>query len=138
MKYHGCILEFTDERNEELMKAFREVISQRTFIDITDVSEAIVKMPCSRFWVSEERAMVVITALMKGKPVLHAMRPTKREMFQEIFKRVLAMQKTRPNASLFELVLKVVNSPAPEFYMTARSAMETIYKIKKGFYDKQK
>ena len=38
---------------------------------------------------------------------------------------------------MFELVLKAVNSPAPKFYMTPRSAMETIYKIKKGFYEKQ-
>ena len=137
MKYHGCILEFTDERNDELMRAFREAINKRTFIDITEISEEVVNMPCSRFWVSEERAMVVVAALIKGKPVLDAMRPTKREMFQEIYNRVLAMQKQFPKASMFELVLKAVNSPAPKFYMTPRSAMETIYKIKKGFYEKQ-
>ena len=137
MKYHGCILEFTDERNEELMRAFREAINKRTFIDITEISEEVVNMPCSRFWVSEERAMVVVAALIKEKPVLDAMRTTKREMFQEIYKRVLDYQKQIPEASLFELVLKAVNSPAPKFYMTPRSAMETIYKIKKGFYEKQ-
>lgn len=138
MKYHGCILEFTDERNDELMRAFREAINKRTFIDITEISEEVVNMPCSRFWVTEERAMVVVAALIKGKPVLDAMRPTKREMFQEIYNRVLALQKQFPKAStMFELVLKAVNSPAPKFYMTPRSAMETIYKIKKGFYEKQ-
>jgi hypothetical protein len=137
MKYHGCILEFTDERNEELMRAFREAVRNSSFIDITEISEIIVNMPCSRFWVSEERAMVVVAALIKGKPVLDAMRPTKREMFQEIYNRVLALQKQFPKASMFELVLKAVNSPAPKFYMTPRSAMETIYKIKKGFYEKQ-
>lgn len=137
MKYHGCILEFTDERNKELMKAFRETIKKRTFIDITEISEEIVNMPCSRFWVSEERAMVVVAALIKGRPVLDAMRPTKREMFQEIYNRVLDLQKEFPGASIFQLALKAVNSPAPKFYMTPRSAMETIYKIKKGFYDKQ-
>lgn len=75
--------------------------------------------------------MVVVAALIKGKPVLDAMRPTKREMFQEIYNRVLALQKQFPKASMFELVLKAVNSPAPKFYMTPRSAMETIYKIKR-------
>ena len=81
--------------------------------------------------------MVVVAALIKGKPVLDAMRPTKREMFKEIYSRVLDYQKQFPDASMFELVLKAVNSPAPKFYMTPRSAMETIYKIKKGFYEKQ-
>lgn len=137
MKYHGCILGFTDERNEELMRAFREAINKRTFIDITEISEEVVNMPCSRFWVSEERAMVVVSAMMKGKHVLNAMRPTKQEMFKEIYSRVLALQKQLPELSMFELVLKAVNSPAPKFYMTPRSAMETIYKIKKGFYEKQ-
>lgn len=81
--------------------------------------------------------MVVVSAMMKGKHVLNAMRPTKQEMFKEIYSRVLALQKQLPELSMFELVLKAVNSPAPKFYMTPRSAMETIYKIKKGFYEKQ-
>lgn len=138
MKYRGCILEFTDERNKELMRAFREAVSKSRFIDIAEISETIVNMPCPRFWVSEERAMVVVAALLNGKPVLNAMRPTKREMFAEIFDRVIALRRQRPGASLFELVVKVVNSPAPKFYMRPRCAMEIIYKIKKGFYEKQK
>lgn len=137
MKYHGCILEFTDDRNEELMRAFREAVRNSSFIDINEISGIIVNMPCSRFWVSEERAMVVVAAMLKGKTVLRTMRPTKREMFQEIYNRVIDLRKKRPCASLFELVMKVVNSPAPKFYMRPRCAMEIIYKIKKGFYKKQ-
>lgn len=136
MKYHGCILEFTDQRNKELMRAFKEVIQEEDFIDINKVSEKLVNKPCSRFWVSEERAMVVMNALFKGRPVLNAMRPTKREMFKEIYHRVIALRKQRPHYSLFELVMHVVNSPAPKFYMLPRSAMATIYKIKNGFYNK--
>ena len=134
MKYHGCILEFTHERNDELMRAFRQVVSQRAYIDITEVSNLIVNMPCSRFWVSEERAMVVVAALIKGRPVLDTMRPTKREMFQEIFIRVTELRKKHPKSPLFDLVMEVVNSPAPKFYMRPRCAMEIIYKIKKGAY----
>lgn len=135
MKHHGCILEFTHHRNAELMKAFREVISGRTFIDIAEVSAEIVNRPCSRFWVSEERAMVVINAMLRNKPILSVMRPTKQEMFREIYRRVMDMKQQPPDLSLFDCVIKVVNSPAPKFYMTPRSAMETIYKIKKGFYN---
>ncbi len=138
MKYHGCILEFTDERNKDLMRSFREAIARRNPIDISEVSEELVNMPCSRFWVSEERAMVVVSALVKGLSVLNAMRPTKREMFQEIYNRVTALQEAHPDVALFELVMRVVNSPAPKFYMRPRCAMEIIYKIKKGFYEKQK
>ena len=135
MKYRGCILEFTHQRNDELMRAFREALDKRPFIDISEVSEVIVNMPCSRFWVSEERAMVVVSAIIKGKPVLDTMRPTKREMFQEIYNRVCLLRQQQPDAPLFDLVMDVVNSPAPKFYMRPRCAMEIIYKIKKGLYN---
>lgn len=138
VKYRGCILEFTDERNIELMKAFRDTISKSQFINISEVSEAIVNRPCSRFWVSEERAMGVVTALMKGRKVLDAMRPSKREMFTEIYRRVMDLRKAHPNLPLPKLIVRVVNSPAPKFYMQPRCAMEIIYRIKRGFYEKQK
>ncbi|MBR1543808.1 MAG: hypothetical protein IJ626_02810 [Muribaculaceae bacterium] len=131
MKYHGCILSFTEERNNELMKAFRQAIHDSQYIDITRISQMVVNTPCSRFWVSEERALVVIVALLKGIPVLNTMRPTKREMFREIFSRVITLRQQQPSMPLAELISIVVNSPAPQFYMTPRSAMETIYKIKK-------
>ena len=120
------------------MRAFREAIDKSPFIDISEVSEIMVNMPCSRFWVSEERAMVVVTDMLKGKPVLNSMRPTKREMFKEIYSRVMALRKQQPHEPLFDLVTNVVNSPAPKFYMRPRCAMEIIYKIKKGFYEQQK
>lgn len=138
MKYHGCILEFTDERNRELMKAFRKIIANRRFIDIREVSSRIVNEPCSRFWVSEERTMAVVQAIMKGKPVLRSMRPTKREMFQEIYKRIYRLRQNNPDITLGDAVFRVVNSPAPKFYMRPRCAMEIIYKIRKGFYERQK
>lgn len=138
MRHMGCILEFTDERNVELMRAFKDTITKSEHIDITEISEIIVNTPCSRFWVSEERAMVVVSALMRGKDILRNMRSTKREMYTEIYARVIDLQKQRPHTPLLELVTKVVNSPAPKFYMKPRCAMEIIYKIKKEFYDKQR
>ena len=137
MKHIGCVLDFTDERNDELMRVFREIISKMDFIEIEKVSEILVNTPCKRFWVSEHRTMVVITSLQKGKDVLKTMRPTKREMFKEIYDRVTELQKKQPDKPLFELVVKVVNSPAPKFYIKPRCAMDIIYKIKNGFYKKQ-
>lgn len=131
MKYHGCILSFSEERNNELMKAFRQAIHHSQYIDIARISQKVVNTPCSRFWVSEERALVVVVAMLKGRHVLNTMRPTKQEMFREIFSRVMTLRQQQPKLTLAELISIVVNSPAPKFYMTPRSAMEIIYKIKK-------
>ena len=134
MKNKGSILDFTHQRNEELMRAFKKAIEKRRHIDIEEISREIVSTPCSRFWVSEERACVVINAIAKGRDILRTMRPTKREMFLELYQRVTELRKIYPHKTLYDIVLKAVNSKAPKFYMTPRSAIETIYKVKKGHY----
>lgn len=63
------------------------------------------------------------------------MRPTKREMFQEIYRRVIALKKVHPDWTLCQLVSDVVNSPAPKFYMEPSSALERLFKIRNGWYD---
>lgn len=135
MKPYGSILEFTRDRNDDLMRAYRHQIGRARHIRMRDVSHAIVNMPSARFWVSEERATIVVSALMAGRDLPPNMRPTKCEMFSEIYRRVLRLRHRRPTASIFELVCEVVNSPAPKFYMLPRSAMDIIYKIKNGYYD---
>lgn len=119
------------------MNAYRKAISDRDFIDIKEVSEIIVDTPCSRFWVSEERATVVVSLLLKGQPALDGMRPLKREMFTEIYNRTLRYREQYPEKSLFDQVMLAVNSPAPKFYMRPRCAMAIIYRIKNGYYTKK-
>lgn len=135
MKPHGSILEFTKERNADLMRAYRHQIARARHIRMKDIGAAIVNMPSVRFWVSEERATIVVSALIAGRDLPENMRPTKCEMFSEIYRRVLKLRKKRPLCSLSELVCEVINSPAPKFYMLPRSAMDIIYKIKNGYYD---
>lgn len=136
MKHKGCILEFTDKRNDELMAVFRAAIANSQFIDLSEISKVVVNSPCSRFWVSEERATVVMSSMIRGFPVLQSMRPVKQEMFREIFRRVQQLKIDNPGRPLYDYVLQVVNSPAPKFYMKPRSAIEILYKIKKGHYSK--
>ena len=60
------------------------------------------------------------------------MRSNKREMFEEIYRRYLLMRKDYPDKSVYELVTKIVNQPAPKFYLTPRTVGEFIYRIKNG------
>lgn len=138
MKHQGCILQFTEQRNKELMRAYRRVIESSSFIDLSEISVKVVNSPCSRFWVSEERSMAVISAILKGKPILDSMRPMKREMYQDMLEIVLRLRNERPNDPLSDIVSDAVHSPAKKFYMMPRCSIEIIYKIKNGFYDKKK
>lgn len=135
MKSFGSVLSFTSERNEALLKAYREQIAAVKFVRLNEIGEKIVNSPAPRFWVSEERAAAVVSAIMRCKPVLETMRPTKREMFEEIHRRVVALKELHPDWHLCQLVFKVVNSPAPKFYMEASSALERLFKIRNGWYE---
>lgn len=136
MKHRGCLLEYTDERNRELMKAFRHCLAQKDVTLCPDIWERVANMPSSRFWVSEERAATVIGMMLNGKP-LPRMRPNKMEMFEEICRRVEALRQQKPAASLFELVCTVVRQPAPKFYLTPRTTGLMISRIRNGWYQRK-
>ena len=136
MKYFGSILEFTRERNEDLMRVYREKLSEASIIVMPVIFELVAQSPSSRFWVSEERAAIVISAMAAGRP-MPRMRKNKREMFEEIFRRFVVMHEQQPDKSVYELVALIVNQPAPKFYLTPRTVGEFIYRIKNGWYENQ-
>lgn len=137
MKHHGSYFEFEVERNKDLMRAFHQDLRETKVIRLNEVWRRVANMQSARFWVSEERAAVVVARMMKGDK-LDNMRPLKREMFTEIFNRVRNMMMEKPELSVYKCCIAVVNSPAPKFYMTPLSIRETIYKIKRKWYHKRK
>lgn len=138
MKSFGSVLAFTRERNAALLKAYKRFVSEADYIRLDEIGEKIVSSPSPRFWVSEERAVTVVSAMLRGKPVLDTMRPSKREMFKEIHSRVMELREKHPDWKMCRLVSVVIHSPAPKFYMEASSALERLFKIRNGWYDNGK
>ena len=138
MKTFGSVLLFTRQRNEALLAAYRRLASRSGFIRLKDIGRQIADSPSPRFWVSEERAAFVVSAIMRGKPILRSMRPSKREMFIEIHRRVVELKKKCPDWPLNRLVAEVIDSPAPKFYMEPSSVIERLFKIRNGWYDNGK
>lgn len=126
-------LDFTHQRNADLMRAFRHHLSEVDRIFMEDIFYLVAESPASRFWVSEERAAIVISAMVAGRR-LPKMRPNKKEMFEEILRRYLIAKELNPDRSLSSLVAEIVHQPAPKFYLTPRTVGEFIYRIKNGFY----
>lgn len=129
MKKKGSVVEFKEQRNDELLRAFRAQLSNLGELPLTELFERASHTPASRFWVSERRAMMVISKMLKGD-TLDSMNPKRREMFQEIFRRVKRILEAEPGISLIEASFRVVNSPAPEFYLTPQSARTMIYRLR--------
>ena len=130
MKHHGAIMEYAEERMQDLMRAYDEYISSCDYIRMPDVYAAIVNMEARRFWVSDIRATKVIYAMLRGVNI-KGMRPLKREMFEEILRRVLDLRKKRPELTIRACCSIVVASPAPKFYLTPGSAKIMVCKARK-------
>lgn len=129
MKKEGSWFEYKDQRDRDLLRVYYALRGNK-YPSEHDFFEAVVNSPSERFWVSEERATAVIASMIRGKK-LDNMLKNKASMFEEIYRRVLELRKTRPNEPLFYLVFDVVNQPAPKFYMTPKSAKVIICKIRK-------
>ncbi len=138
MKYFGSIMDFTQQRNNDLLSTYRRCIEEADYIVKPDIFQKVADSPASRFWVSEERAAIVVSAMLAGRsPKFPPTRRLKREMFEEIYRRFLQERKDAPDESVYELVARVINQPAPKFYLTARTVGELIYRIGNGWYDRQ-
>ena len=112
------------------MRAYTQELSGRPHILLPDVLQAVVSSQSKRFWVTSERASIVIYNMMKGDK-LENMRPLKRKMFREIYRRVMKLKKNYPQLSISILTEQVVAEPAPEFYITWQSAKTILSRIRK-------
>ena len=85
-------MEYSEERICDLMRAYDEYISSCDYIRMPEVYNIIVNMPSKRFWVSDIRAALVVSAMMRGEARLDEMWPLKKEMYEEIYRRVLVLR----------------------------------------------
>lgn len=131
MKHIGTKSEYTKQRNADLISVYRRKLSECKTILLTDVLRETVNEQSKRFWVSEERAVGVVMKMLKGD-TLKNMSPMKREMFTEIYRRVMEEKRQAPYKTITEIVTSIIDSPAPKFYLTPGSAKVIIHNIKKG------
>lgn len=131
MKHKGSRMEYSKERSDDLMRVYDEYVSSCNYIRMPDVYNKIVNMPSRRFWVSDIRAALVISAMMRGEAHLDKMCASKREMYEEIYRRVMSLREEHPEKSTSELCAIVVMQPAPKFYLTPGSAKIMVCKARK-------
>lgn len=129
MKKKNSLLEFTLQRSQLLVQAFRKAWKESDGTpNVLQLSHKVVLMPAPRFWVSEERATEVIsTWLRQGEEfALEGMREVKKRMFREIMRRV--QPRLSAGRPLYHVVSEVVNEPAPEQFMTPGNAVFIYYR----------
>lgn len=131
MKHRGCVFEYAKERDEDIRRTYTAIVDECDRVDLRQVFKRLVNMPSKRFWVTPDRAAIVIHSMMRGDTLEH-MRPMKREMFQELYRIVMELKEKYPDASMPELCSIAVLMPAPKFYLTVGSAIVIWHKAKKN------
>ena len=133
MKNFGSVCEFARQRTADLLRVYFACIESCAYVRMPEIFESVVNSPAPRFYISAPRAAVVVAALDKGDS-LSSMRPNKREMFAEIYRRYLILRAANPAAPVAHLVRDIVEQPAPKFYLSASSAKIIILKARKLWF----
>lgn len=131
MKQKGALMEHSEERVRDLMRAHDSYIDQCRVIRMPEVYKAIAEHKARRFYVSDTRANVVVTHLLKWGKAPGRMLPLKRMMYEEITRRVKQRMKEMPMQPVRAIVAQVVREPAPQFYITAGTAKVMVCKWKR-------
>lgn len=134
MKNFGSTVEFTRQRNADIMRVFRRIFAGSRGVSLPEIYRQVADSPSSRFWVSEHRAAIVIAAMQAGRKT-RLLTENKREMFDEIYRRYLLLRAEHPDKSIIELATLIVHQPAPKFYFTPGSVRVFINRIINGYYD---
>lgn len=128
MKKMNSVSEFTSHRNTHLLEQFRKTIAERSRIEHEKVFRHVSTLPSPRFWVSEQRAAVVIGKMVAGKDPTALMTPEKRRMYLEIYARFIKLRRKYPDESIAALVFEVINSEAPCQFMSWETVRSIIYR----------
>ena len=130
MKYKDSRCYFIEERDADLLRAYKEIINVRDNIRLSEIEEKLAQSPSRRFWVSEDRAYIAILDLLKGKS-LDNMIPTRKEMYQEIFRRFQIHKSNEPYLSNMDIIKRVCAEKAPSFYLTPQSIHVILSRVRK-------
>lgn len=137
-------IELTKMRDRELLMICKDIIQQllndNQKVNMFAVARLASTYPASRFWISEERAKVVLKAWCyhdeEGVPYPYYADPETmshqhRAMFREIYSRYKLLKQKFPSRDTDSIVYQVVNSPAPSLYLDPKSILVYFYSCKR-------
>lgn len=105
---------------------FRRLIHEADYINLPEIFRKMARTPVPRFYVSESRAFMVINE--RHRSGRWSVKGTQRlAMYEEIYRRALALLSRGEFDNLYDCVFEAVNTPAPRLYLTPRSCRTLLY-----------
>lgn len=124
------------ERDEALFREYCKALNQHDFLKPDDVYDYVRKRPAPRFYVEAEFLRDYISCRMRGKSFGRFGEETQRK-FDELYQRYLfySNNSNLDRKSLLEISEMIVNTPAPEYYISRRTTRMIIARQKKLKWD---
>lgn len=134
MRKKGSVFALSAQRDRDLLDAYnRQVKKQLALygrVTATGLAEKAVNSPAKRFWVSSERACVVISKMERGEPA-GCMKKNKARFYEALHEAYRACREENPGMPKKHVVELAVARPAPCFALTPRVAKNIIMRMKK-------
>lgn len=134
-RHKGSRCDYTEERNSHLYGLYRKMLHDHesaSFVRRCDVGgdvtvvptplmEQIASAPAPRYWISENRATAVVERLLKGYAIPESTTKERRRLYLHLHERFLKERELNPTLSIPALITIIVNSPAPESFVSPAS-----------------
>lgn len=135
MRKKGSVFVLSDNRDRDLLRAYNEQVARqlRLYGRVTQAGlmEKVVNSGASRFWVSSERACVIVYRMEKGESIGY-MKPGKLRFYTELYKAFRAYREGHPEMKCVKHIVElVVMQPAPCFPVTPRVARNIIERARR-------
>lgn len=134
MRKKGDVFALSEQRDRDLLNAYHRQLEKQLHlygrINQTGLIQKVINSPASRYWVSSERATVVISKLEKGEPINY-MKDNKLRFYQELYKGYCKYKESHPDMPKKHIVEIIIMQPAPCFAFTPRVADNIIRRMKR-------
>lgn len=135
MRRKGSVSVFSDSRDRDLLRAYNEQVGRQLRlygrVNKTKLMERVVASPAARFWVSSERACVIIYRMERGESIGY-MKPWKKRFYTELYRAFRRYREEHPGERCVKHIVElVVMQPAPCFPITPRVAKNVIEKTRR-------
>lgn len=137
MRHKGSDSEFKELRDNEILALYRKYLNESPSIVVSRMLVDIVNSPSSRFWITEQRAAIVLGQMKRGETFPDAY-PQKRAMYRELYRRAQRIWADYPDMSVYSVASMVVEQPAPSFYMSTTLCNLIISRAKRREWSRRK
>ena len=140
MRKKGSVFLMSNDRDKDLIRAYREVIKKQLNlygrITATGIMAKVVNSPASRYWVSSERAYSVILKMDKGESISY-MKTRAQVFYRSLYKDFCVYRESHSGLPSKYIVEIVIQRPAPCFMISPAFARNIIFRMKKQCWEEK-